>query len=98
MKRLFLALGAACLFTAFGPVPVVSAHWWWHHHSKSSNANAAANAEANPAPKKSKPQKAHKEKHRHQGMNKPEHLYNSPKSVGWWHKGPGPMGAGSNQK
>jgi hypothetical protein len=96
MKRLLLALGAACLFTAFGPVPVVSAHWWWHHHSKS--ANAAANAEANPAPKKAKPQKAHKEKHHHQSMNKPEHLYNSPKSVGWWHKTPGPMGAGSNQK
>jgi len=91
MKRLFLALGAACLFTAFGPVSVVSANWWWHHSK-----TAAAKAEASPKPKKAKPQKTHKEKH--QRMNKPEHLYNSPKSVGWFHKSPGPMGAGSNQK
>jgi hypothetical protein len=95
MKRLFLALGAACLFTAFGPLPVVSAHMHWPwHHSKSSASTANANAASlNPAPKKSKTPKE-----KHQKGDQPQHLWASPKSVGWFHKSPGPMGAGSGQK
>ena len=30
-------------------------------------------------------------------LEKPTPLYTSPKSVGWWHKSPAPMGAGANE-
>jgi len=79
MKRLLPALVVALCLCALSP----SAHaWWWPFHHKSTNsAGATSNA--------GKPKK---EKH-HQ--DKVEHLYNSPKSWGWFHKSPGPMGAGS---
>jgi hypothetical protein len=35
----------------------------------------------------------HHEKHAKKGKTAP--LYASPKSVGWWHRSPGPMGAGT---
>jgi hypothetical protein len=103
MKRLILALCGA-LFLALGPLPVVSAHGWpWHHHAKSDATTKSTNSKggANPGPagvgatQKTKKAKARHEKRQH---NKSTPLYSIPKSVGWFHHGPGPAGAGSHQK
>ena len=99
MKRLLLVLAAGLLLAIFGPVPAVAAHRWWpwghHSHSKPTNASSnpapAAATPKNPKAKKQKKDKVHHEKH--SGGNEP--LYTVPKTVGWWHKGPGPAGAGS---
>jgi hypothetical protein len=90
MKRLLVIAACALVFAAFGPVPAASAHWWpWKHHSKT----AAANGDTKPAKaKKAKKSKAAREDNRSTGASGP--LYTVPKSVGWWHKGPGPAGAG----
>jgi hypothetical protein len=87
MKRLSLALLGAILLTAFGPVPIVSAHWWWHHHSTPPPAGVGSD-------NKTKKSKNHRQNHSKQAKNAP--LYATPKSVGWWHKSPGPMGAGAS--
>jgi hypothetical protein len=42
--------------------------------------------------RKYKKVKVHKEKH---DREKHDPLHKSPKSVGWWHHGPGPAGAGA---
>jgi hypothetical protein len=86
MKRPFLGLIALSLLTMLGPVPMAYAHWWWHHHSSPPAAGAGAD-------NKSKRTKAGREP----GMAKPVALYGTPKSLGWWHKYPGPMGAGGEQ-
>ncbi len=86
MKRLSLALLGALLLNAFGPVPIVSAHWWWHHHSTPPPAGVGSD-------NKTKKSKSHRQNHSKQAKNSP--LYATPKSVGWWHKSPGPMGAGA---
>ncbi|HTZ46291.1 MAG TPA: hypothetical protein VMH20_01775 [Verrucomicrobiae bacterium] len=83
MKRPFFGVIAVGLLTTLGAVPKASADWWWHH---SSPQPAGAGADS-----KSKHTKSHG---RDPGMAKPVALYNSPKSLGWWHKYPGPMGAG----
>ena len=91
MKRLIFALCGALLLTTLGPLPVVSAHnWWWHHHSRSSPSPAGVGADNNA--KRTKASKAHHEKG---PRGDSAALYTSPKTVGWWHKSPGPMGAGS---
>jgi hypothetical protein len=91
MKRLIFALCGALLLTTLGPLPVVSAHnWWWHHHSRSSPSPAGVGADNNA--KRTKSSKARHEKGRRADSAA---LYTSPKTVGWWHKSPGPMGAGS---
>jgi hypothetical protein len=99
MKRLLLVLFAALLLAVLGPSPA-SANWWpWGHHSKSkSKSAAAASANADDPPKKSsKPKKAKTPKNKHEKHQQAggEHLYSTPKSVGWLRKGPGPAGAGS---
>jgi len=88
MKRLLLVLAAALIWAILSPAPV-SAGWWPRsHHSK-------AKAEAN-AGHKEHTRRAwfhHRQKQQH---NSSDPLYTSgPKTVGWWHKGPGPAGAGS---
>jgi hypothetical protein len=86
MKRLTFALSAALLLGTVGPLPTVSARdWWWHHHSNPGPAGVGANSKV----KRTKTQRGSRV------HGKLEALYNSPKSVGWWHKGPGPMGAGT---
>ena len=80
MKRLLLSLGLAVVLCAIAPS---SAHaWWWSHHSagpKGAGGNVKVAKTKTPKPKK----------------QNVEHLYNFPKSLGWWHKSPGPAGAGS---
>ena len=94
MKRLLVALAAVFLFTALGPVPSANA-WWWHHHSNSSSKSSAPATPKSPKPGKTPKQpKTHKEKHQ-RDTNTGSSLYSVPKSVGWWHKMPGPAGAGS---
>lgn len=89
MKRLIFALCAALLVSTLGPLPSVSARdWWWHHHSNQNASGVGTNS-------KTKQTKTHREG-RSRGNTEP--LYTSPRSVGWWHKGPGPMGAGSGSK
>jgi hypothetical protein len=85
MKRPIFALGAALLLSTLGPLPTVSARDWWWHHSNPSPAGVGANS-------KTKRTKTQRGSH---SRGKLEALYNSPKSVGWWHKGPGPMGVGA---
>jgi hypothetical protein len=88
MKRLFLVFAGALLWASVSPAPVSASWWKWGHHSKS-NANAAS--------------KEHKQKTHHSWFhhdkaqrNSGGALYTSgPKSVGWFHKMPGPAGAGS---
>jgi hypothetical protein len=83
MKRLLLVLACASVLAILAPAPASARHWW-PHHSKS---KAAA------TPKdKTKRTKAGREKHHDSGT---ESLYSVPKTVGWWHKGPGPAGAGA---
>jgi hypothetical protein len=96
MKRLLLVICAVSLLLTFGPVPSANA-WWWHHHSKSSSNAAASDASPAPAktprwPRKSKTPKTHQDKNQSQTGGP---LYSVPKSVGWWHKMPGPAGAGA---
>jgi hypothetical protein len=79
MKRLLLGLVCILFLCALAPLP---AHAWWWHHKHHAPANTAPDA---------KNTKAHDEKH-HRGNSDP--LYTFPKTVGWWHKGPGPAGAG----
>jgi hypothetical protein len=79
MKRFLPTLAIALCLGALAP----STHaWWWPHHRKSSNSAGATSTAGKPK----------KEKHHKETV---EHLYNSPKSWGWFHKSPGPMGAGS---
>lgn len=85
MKRLLLGACALLLLT-FGPVPKVSAGWWWHHHSDPTPAGVGAD-------KKMKHEKVHRDRHREQH----EALYTFPKSLGWGHSTPGPMGYGSGR-
>jgi hypothetical protein len=86
MKRPIFALGAALLLSTLGPLPSVSAHdWWWHHHSNPGPAGVGANGKTT----RTKTQRGSR------SHSKLKALYNSPKSVGWWHKGPGPVGAGA---
>jgi hypothetical protein len=95
MKRLLLVLAAALVWAILSPAPV-SAGWWpFGHHSK---AKSASDAGQPPAHK----EKAHHSIFRRHVRAQSQHvdpatpLYTSgPKSVGWWHKTPGPAGAGS---
>jgi hypothetical protein len=87
MKRLPLALVAILMFT-FGPIPSARA-WWWHRHHDPPLAGVGAD-------KKSTVKKAPREARHHE---KPVHIYNKPRSFGWWHHDtPGPMGAGAPEK
>jgi hypothetical protein len=99
MKRLLLILCGAILLSCFSPSPSVRAqapqgatvehqekHHWWNFHKN-----------------KVHKEKVKKEKHHKDGQQQSAqqqsaggHLYNFPKSLGWWHKGPGPAGAGVN--
>jgi hypothetical protein len=89
MKRLFLVFAAALLWAALSPAPTSAGIWPFGHHSKVKS--------------EEKPPKQHKEKtkrswfhHEHHQRNTAGPLYTSgPKSIGWWHKTPGPAGAGS---
>lgn len=84
MKRSFLGLIAAALFAILGPVPIASAHdWWWWHHSSPKPAGVGADSKYKHTKSAKAPQ-----------MSKPIALFTTPKSIGFWHKSPGPMGAG----
>jgi hypothetical protein len=85
MKRLLSVLGLVLFLCAL--VPSSARAWWWSHHRNSHDSPGPAGAGAT-----SKAIRPKKEKHL---KEKVEHLYNSPKSWGWLHKSPGPMGAGS---
>lgn len=100
MKRLLFALACTFVLAIFGPVPSASAHWWpWGHHSKAA-ASSSPNADASSAhkgktPKAPKAKKEKKAKAAKSSGGAHDPLYTVPKSVGWWHKGPGPAGAGA---
>ena len=105
MKRLLPGLCCALLLSAFGPVPSASAHWWsWlHHHKNSASTNAAPAPNAKPpkAPKTPKAPKAKKTRHHHEKAARNDNNGSvvttpGPRSIGWWHKQPGPAGAGAN--
>lgn len=97
MKRLLLIFCGAILLSCFGPAPSVRAqdpqgatverqekqHWWSFHRNKVHK-------------QKTKKDKHNKESRTASNANNGEHLYNFPRSIGWWHKGPGPAGAGAN--
>jgi hypothetical protein len=83
MKRLLPVLACACVLAILAPTSVSARHWW-PHRSKSKAATTPKDT--------TKKTKAGREKHRDSGT---EPLYSVPKSVGWWHKGPGPAGAGA---
>ncbi|HXX17652.1 MAG TPA: hypothetical protein VEJ47_22320 [Candidatus Eremiobacteraceae bacterium] len=87
MKRLILGVCALLLLT-FGPVPSASA-WWWHHKAKPADATGAG------ASKKDKKTKVERTKHSRENHTP---LYTKPKSRGWRHHSPGPMGAGSGEQ
>jgi hypothetical protein len=91
MKRLFFALACALLLATLWPVTANAAPRWWPHRSHHSNSGDPAKAPK--SKNKTKKTKAHHEKHQRQDPG--EHLYSSPRSVGWHHKQPGPAGAGS---
>jgi hypothetical protein len=86
MKRILL--GICCLLILGGGaiVPTASAGDWkfWHRHKKTP---ATANANH-----KDKPSKHHRERETRDSSGA---LYSTPKTVGWWHRGPGPAGAGA---
>lgn len=82
MKRLSLVFACALALAISSPAPASARHWWPHRSKSKSTAE----------PKdKSKKSKAGREKHHDSGT---EPLYSIPRSVGWWHKEPGPAGAG----
>jgi len=83
MKRTLPMLALALCVSAL--LPSSADAWWWSRHKSAPPAGAGAT---------SKPVKPKKEKHRND-KPKGEHLYNFPKSWGWFHKSPGPAGAGS---
>jgi len=97
MKRLLLVLAAALVWAVLSPAPVSAGIWPFGHHSKSKSVSS----ESQPKPKEHK-EKAHHSFFRHHEKAEKAHsdstpLYTTggPKSVGWWHKMPGPAGAGS---
>ena len=83
MKHFFFGLCVAVVLI-FGPVRVACAQHWWR--------------QTGPGPMGAGADKQAKSEKQHTGkpqLEKPSPLYKTPKSVGWWHKGPGPAGAGS---
>jgi hypothetical protein len=103
MKRLIPGLCCALLLSVFGPVPSASAHWWsWHNHGKKSSSGSTApepGSKSKP-PKKQKAPKEKKQKHHREKTARTDNngvvTTPGPRSVGWWHKQPGPAGAGAN--
>jgi hypothetical protein len=95
MKRLLLVLAVALLWAVCSPAPVSAGIWPFGHHSSKSK------SESQPKPKEHKEKAHHSFFHRHENAQKAQRndsapLYTSgPKSIGWWHKTPGPAGAGS---
>ena len=83
MKGLLLGLFCAALPGVSGPLLAASAHGWWWHAKGAGPAGAGSD--------KARKAKAHREKPERE---KREPLHKTPKTVGWWHKGPGPAGAG----
>ncbi|HUL34122.1 MAG TPA: hypothetical protein VL128_09590 [Candidatus Eisenbacteria bacterium] len=109
MKKILLGLCCALLLSAFGPVPSASAWWLWHHHHKNpapaASGSSGTTASAAPAPAPT-PAPAPKPRHQHWGFWHHEKHEKAvvqngvgttpgPRSVGWWHKSPGPAGAGA---
>jgi hypothetical protein len=98
MKRLLLVIGAALIWAVLSPAAVSASIWPWHHSKAKSEAKSDAKPDAAPAPAPVKKAKTHHSwfhHHAHQ-QNTGAPLYTSgPKSVGWFHKSPGPAGAGS---
>jgi hypothetical protein len=92
MKRLLLAVCCALALCTFGPVPTASALGWpWHrHHKDSANSNSGHH-------EKAKKSRHHREKS--QDPSAPQQsaagVSPGPRTVGWWHPGPGPAGAGA---
>ena len=111
MKRLLLGLCGVLLLSAIGPVPRASAWWLWHrHHKNTGKASASAGDPAaatastpapGPAPAPAHMQKRHWWNRQHHEKPSAATAQNGvittpgPRSVGWWHKGPGPAGAGA---
>ena len=85
MKHFVFGLCVAVVLT-FGPVRVACAQHWWRQ-TDPGPMDAGANKQA-------KSEKQHTGKPR---LEKATPLYTTPKSVGWWHKSPGPMGAGADR-
>ena len=98
MKRLLLIVCGAILLSCFGPAPSVRAqdaqgatvehqekHHWWNFHKNKTHKEKT---------KKSKHSNGNGNGSQQQAAGGP--LYSIPKSIGWWHKGPGPAGAGAN--
>ena len=90
MKHFFFGLCVAVVLI-FGPVRVACAQHWWRQTGPGPMGAGAdrINWASSWNVKLAWPHI------RKASLEKPTPLYTTPKSVGWWHKGPGPAGAGS---
>ena len=110
MKRLLLGLCGVLLLSAIGPVPRASAWWLWHRHHKNAakpSASASDPAAGTASTSAPAPAPSHMQKHsrwwHHQHHDKAATATAQngvvttpgPRSMGWWHKHPGPAGAGA---
>ena len=100
MKRLLLGLCGVLVLSAIGPVPRASAWWLWHrHHKSAANASSGSGAEPVPAPAPAPMQKRSRwQHHRHEKASVAQNgvvTTAGPRSIGFWHKHPGPAGAGA---
>jgi len=102
MKRLLLGLCGVLVLSAIGPVPRASAWWLWHRHHKDAKtgANTPGTATSDATAPAPAPMQKHSRWHRshHQKAAVAQNgvmTTPGPRSVGWWHKQPGPAGAGA---
>ena len=93
MKHFVFSL-CAVLFLAFGPVRVARAQPWWRHNGPGPMGAGADKINWWTSSWNYKWTWPHAGKEQ---LEKPTPLYSSPKSVGWWHKSPAPMGEGADQ-
>jgi len=84
----------AVLFLTFGPVRVVHAQYRWGHSGPGPRGAGADKINWWTSSWNYKWRWPH---FREVQLEKPTPLYTSPKSVGWWHKSPAPMGAGADK-
>ena len=101
MKRLLPGLCCVLLLSAIGPVPSASAHWWSFHRHHKDAASSASEPTPAPAPAPAPKPKAKRSWFHHEHQQQPVAQNGvtttpGPRSVGWWHKTPGPAGAGAN--
>ena len=93
MKR-FVFVFCAVMVLAFGPVRLACAQHLWQHTGPGP---AGVGAEKINWWNSSWSYKWTWPHFRREQLEKPTPIYTSPKSVGWWHKSPAPMGVGADK-